>query len=127
MTEPDFRGSSGEWTADGFVIEDRRRVVSHPDGDAAVLAERFRMMNELGMGTPDINVPEVVAVRGERLAAVRIAVTFDGGAARMDSIGVVRFDPTVTRMERIVQFDHDDASAAINELDRLHDEVAGDD
>lgn len=108
----------------GFVIEDRRAVVSHPDGDAAGLAERFRLTSELGMGAPQIDVPEVVAVRGERLAAVRIAVTFDGGAARMDSIGVVRFDPTVTRLERIVQFDEDDVSAAIVELDRLHAEVA---
>lgn len=123
MGEPDFRGSSSEWTADGFVIEDRRRVVSHPDGDAAGLVERFRMMSELGMGIPKIEVPEVIAVRGERLAAVRIAVSFDGAAARMDSIGVIKFDPSITRMERIVQFDHDDMSAALELLDVLHDEV----
>ena len=125
MTEPDFRVTSSDWTADGFVFEDRRAVVSHPDGDAAALAERFRLMSELGMGAPHVEVPEVVAVRGERLAAVRIAVVFEGGVARMDSIGVVRFDPTVTRLERIVQFDEDDVSAAVAELDRLHAEVDG--
>jgi hypothetical protein len=64
-------------------------------------------------------VREVLAVRGERLAALAYRLDYGMGMVR-ESILVMGLDATLSLMHRGIEFDVDDFDAAIIELDRLH-------
>ena len=65
---------------------------------------------------------EIIAVRGERLVAARLAVDYDIGFV-LEAIQVLELDATVTRVQRAFDFDVDDVDTVIAELDRLHSQA----
>lgn len=69
------------------------------------------------------SVSEVLAVRGERLYACRVRI--EGGDNEIEQIVVEQMDEAVQKTELRALFDADDVDAAIAELDRLHQQLAG--
>ena len=102
-----------------FVYEDRRRGALFPIMGAELAAELIASIWDTGAGRPRFTVPEILAVRGERLVAARLVVDYDIGFA-LEAIQMVQLDATVTRVQRGFDFDVDDVDTVIAELDRLH-------
>ena len=78
---------------------------------------------DVGSGRPIWSIPEVIAVRDQRIAATVLVIDYGDGMFT-DMIACVRFDPQLRRLQRRVLFDLDDRDAAIAELDRMHAEIA---
>lgn len=72
-------------------------------------------------GAPTFGLVEILAVRGDRLVLGRGTVRYDEIATEM--LSLCQWDTTVSKAERLVQFDLDDLDAALYELDRLHAEI----
>jgi hypothetical protein len=108
---------------DDFVGEDRRRGPTAPIMDAASFSEVIGAFRDVNAGRPRFILDEVVAARGERLAACRAGVDY-GNGFMTESIQVLELDATLTLVQRVVTFDVDELDGAIAELDRLHDEAA---
>ena len=70
-------------------------------------------------------VEEVVAVRGERLALCRRGQT-QNDRWTTHRLAVVQFDERVERVERLLNFDLEQRSLALAELDRLHGQIVAD-
>ena len=104
---------------DDFVYEDRRRGALFPVMGAGLVAEALGSFWDTGAGRPRFTVPEIVAVRGERLVAARLVVDYDNGFV-LEAIQMLELDATVTRVQRAFDFDVDVVDTAIAELDRLH-------
>jgi hypothetical protein len=112
---------------DDFIAEDRRTQtggVNFGTLDRAGFAEFFNLSWELGARMPRFSIAEVVAVRGDGLAAVIESID-DGDGMIVEHIAVIQLDPTLRRHRRSVIFDVDAADAAIAELDRLHGTIDG--
>lgn len=73
---------------------------------------------ELGSGRPTWTMPEVIAVRGQRIAAYT-SVNDVGNDMHLASINCVCFDPQPRLQQRLVFFDLDARDAAIAEVDRM--------
>ena len=104
---------------DDFVYEDRRLGALFPIMDAEVTEEAVASFWDTGAGRPRFTVPEIVAVRGERLVAARLVVDYENGFV-LTAIQMLQLDATLTQVQRAFDFDVDDLDAAIAELDRLH-------
>ena len=107
---------------DDFVYEDRRRGAIFPIMSAELGAEAFASIWDTGAGRPRFTVPQILAVRGERLVAARLVVDYDIGFA-LEAIQMLQLDATVTRVQRAFDFDVDDVDTVIAELDRLHSQA----
>ena len=65
---------------------------------------------------------EILAVRGDRIAACRVSVDYPNGWTT-ESIQVLELDASLRLLRRTFDFDPDDVDAAIAELDRLHSQA----
>ena len=72
--------------ADGFVREDRRRFVTIPSANFNDFIESIQTYWELGAGAPTFSVPEIIAVRGERLVLFRSRVAFTNDTATVSLV-----------------------------------------
>jgi hypothetical protein len=106
---------------DGFTYEDRRSGPTFPDADAESYPRYVLSMWQTGAGQPRWSI-EILAVRGERFAAVAILTDYGNGMLS-DAIDVIGLDATLSLMQRQVTFDRDDVDGAIAELDRMHREA----
>jgi hypothetical protein len=104
--------------ADSFVRDDRRSIVALPQTDADGWIEQVLTLHDLGSGSPQIQMEEVVAVRGERLALYRIGLDYPDGQDN-HQLAITQFDAEVDLVERFITFDPDDVDAALDELNRL--------
>ena len=125
------RGSppAEEWVraglTDHFAYEDRRSGPSFPDADAQSFPKIIESTWQTGAaGRPRID-SEMLAVRGERFAAVAVQTDY-GNGMRSDYIQVIGLDATLTMLQRMVDFDSDDVDRAIAELDRLQSQAEAD-
>ena len=109
---------------DDFTYSDRSGGSIFPDLDAEGFARFVGAGWAAGAGQPVNTVREVVAVRGERVAAVTAYYDYGNGMGR-EILTVVGLDPSLRRLHRVIDFDADDLDAAIAELDRLHSESDG--
>jgi len=117
--------TSGALT-DDFVFEDRRSGFNYGVADASAYAEIGKSVFDVGSGRPIWSIPEVIAVRDQRIAATALVIDY-GNDMYTDMIACVRFDPQLQRLQRRVLFDIDAREAAIAEVDRMHAEIeAGD-
>lgn len=119
MHEPDFVAGLADRLADGFVFDDRRKMLGLGESNKGALSESYSLLHDLG-GPAEVNVQEVIAVRGRRLVALRVRHTFTDQDIYLESIYVIQYDRPVFLTERTVLFDIEDKEAAIIELDRLH-------
>ena len=72
-----FLSEWDKWFAEGFVREDRRRLIAMPDADSSTYKEEFRSWHELtGEGHPIFDYAEVIAIHGERLGCNRTFARF---------------------------------------------------
>jgi hypothetical protein len=106
-----------------FTYEDRRSGPNFPALDAETYPRFIESSWETGAGQPRNDVREVLAVRGQRFAALIFRVDYGNGMVR-ESITVIGLDTTLRLLHRSVDFDDDDVDGAIDELDRLHCQVA---
>jgi hypothetical protein len=107
--------------ADDFVRDDRRRIVTLPSATLEDFIGSIRAYWQIGAGAPTFSVAEVIAVRGDRLVLFRTRVEFSDGSAT-EFLSLDEYDHQM-RTKRIISFDVDDRSAALDELERLHARV----
>ena len=119
MERDEFTGGA---LTDDFVFEDRRSGFNYGRHDATTYREASRSVFDVGSGRPSWSIPEVIAVRGRRIAATALVIDY-GNDMCTDMIACVRFDPQLQRLQRRVLFDIDARLAAIAELDRMHAEI----
>lgn len=106
-----------------YTWEDRRSRgfnfgVLHASDMDAYRASAF----DASSGRMHISMPEVVAVRGQRIAAVVEVLDYGGGNVT-DCIGCGRLDASLRRWERSVMFDVDARDDAIALLDEWQAEI----
>jgi hypothetical protein len=77
---------------------------------------------DTGGGQPRFTMHEILAVRGDRIAACRVSVDSPNGWTT-ESIQVLELDASLSLVRRMRDFDRDDVDAAIVELDRLHSQA----
>jgi hypothetical protein len=104
---------------DDYVYEDRRHGPSFPNADAASFPQALETIWDTGAGRPRFTVHEILAVRGDRIAACRLSTDYPNGWTT-ESIQVVELDASLSLMQRKIDFDHNDVDGAIAALDRLH-------
>ena len=107
---------------DDFVFEDRRSGFNYGRVDASGYAEMIRSTWDVGSGRPSWSMREVVALRGQRIAAADFVIEY-GNDMHTDSIVCVRLDPQLRLLQREVHFDIDARDAATAEVDRMHAEI----
>lgn len=104
--------------ADDFTWEDRRRFVNYGQGDDP--ADWFRRIEtawESADQRPHWSISEVIAVRGERIAATTVEVRRADFVTDFITVDLISED---ARLRRHVAFDVEDREAAIAEAERLH-------
>jgi hypothetical protein len=106
---------------DDFVAEDRRRGPTFPVMGADEYPQSFATIWDTNVGRPRFTLHEILAVRGERLAAGRLEIDYGNGWT-IESIQLLELDATLTLVQRTTSFDVDDVDGAIAELDRLDSE-----
>jgi hypothetical protein len=105
---------------DDYVYEDRRHHgLSFPNQDAESTPKAVTSLWDTGGGEPRFTMHEILAVRGDRIAACRVSADYPNGWTT-ESIEVLELDASLSLLRRMFDFDHDDVDAAIAELDRLH-------
>jgi hypothetical protein len=109
--------------ADGFVYDDRRRVVSFGVLDADGYTRALRLNWDVDSERPQIQLRDVIATRGSRLALLQMCIARSGGFYTTDFIMVFLVDATLSLPQRVVDFDIEERDAAMAELDRLHAEI----
>jgi len=106
-----------------FSFEDHRSGgVNFGRLDASGWSKFMNSLWGLDSGQVHRSIIDVIAVRGERSAAVAVRIDYGSGNFN-DFILCQRLDPSLSRVERIAHYDIDDADAALAELDRLHAEI----
>ena len=108
---------------EGFVREDRRRLISLPETDADAFRAAFDGLFDMGDGRPYFVFEDVVAVRGRRAAVVCLHLEYATGERGGSHLLVWLFDEPVLKWQRMVAFDPEDVDAAIAELDALPGEI----
>ena len=104
---------------DDYVYEDRRHSgQSFPNLDVESTPRAITSLWDTGGGEPRFSMHEIIAVRGDRIAACRVSVDYSNGWT-IESIQVMELD-ALSLLRRWFDFDHDDVDGAIAELDRLH-------
>lgn len=114
------------WFGDGFVREDRRRLIAMPTADAATFHEQHLAWFEMDDENLSFSMTEVVAVFGQRLAVTRTQVGTSAGFP-VEMLSVSQWTEDAGQLQKIVQFDGDDVDGAVRELDRLRLALAFDD
>ena len=114
----EFRGT----LSDNYSREDRRRLVALPRADADEYVEQFKSWFSLLDGAPTFSIEEIIAVRGDRLVAYRGRTTYADGSYS-DINAVLLADEAVAQADREIQFDVDDVSSLMAEVDRLDREI----
>jgi hypothetical protein len=116
---------SRRWgVSDDLVFDDRRRSgfsfgrIEGPTEYRDWLAASWGLTDE----RPHFTLVEVIAVRGQRCAAIVIEVDY-GHDMSLRHIECWRLDADVRLADRARAFDLDDLDEAIAELDRLHTET----
>ena len=105
---------------DDYAYEDRRHSgQSFPNLDAESTPKAVTSLWDSGGGEPRFTMHEIIAVRGDRIAACRVSADYANGWTT-ESIQVMELDATLSLLRRWFDFDHDDVDGAIAELDRLH-------
>ena len=107
---------------DDFIAIDRRSGINFGQLDGPGWLAFLALIPDIGSGRADWSMPEVIAVRGERSAAVSYINDY-GDDRRTEAIASFRLDASLVALERIVYFDLADREAAIAELDRLQAEI----
>ena len=107
---------------DDFVMDDRRSGFNSGLIDTATYPELIRSTWDVGSGRPSWSILDVIAVRGQRIAAMSIVIGY-GNDMHTDAIICVRFDPQRQLQQRLVVIDIDDRDAAIAEVDRMYAEI----
>ena len=115
---------SGAEVRDDFFIDDRSRGASSAGIVTAEEAvERFRAAFDVADGArPRWDVLEVLGLRGERLAAVLVRMTYGNDLGAKDTVVIEQLDESLVP-ERAIYYSPEDADLAIAELDRLHAEI----
>lgn len=115
-----FDHELADMLTDGFVREDRRRLVGVPgEVGRAEYIEQQKVFAKLGHGNAVLDIVDELGTRGERLAATRGRIQYGDGVT-IEVLAVWQLDVSLERGERLVVFDSDDAAAALTEIDRLH-------
>lgn len=114
-----------DWYDDGFVREDRRRIIGLPTVGIDGFIDQLRSWFEIGPEPPTFSVGRVVEVVGDSGAIVVLRNDFGSEATEMLAVG--SFDSETQRLKRLVTFDLDDIDAAVAELHRLHPQEQPDD
>jgi hypothetical protein len=114
------------WYTDDFVRQDRRRLIGAPEVDAAGFVGQILSWFEIEDGRPVFSPVAIIAVAGERCAALQMRIGFVGDRG-VEMIHVVVFDELIQRQQRVVSFDVDDHDSAVGELLRLHAEYEAED
>jgi hypothetical protein len=109
---------------EGFVREDRRRLIGLPHADRDQFGAQVRAWTEMGEGTPVFALTEVREVAGSRLTLVAISIGY-GSLEGVEMLQVILYDDAIERLQRLVSFDLDDVEGAFVELGRLHAEIVG--
>ena len=108
---------------DDFTFEDRRSGgMNFGHGDASGAWLYMASMWDVGSGRPQMSMSEVVAVRGDRLAAVVEVIDY-GHDNFTEGLVCYRLDPGLKRLQRAIVQDPSEVDAAISELDRMHNEL----
>jgi hypothetical protein len=118
-------GAIADLYAPGFTERDHRRLAFRPSDEVDQLGDDLRQYEELTGQWPRFSVPEVLAVRGDRLVAYRLTMKLGEMGVR-ELIMVQRFDEPVERGEVSHMFDPEDVDEALALLDRLHAELGAD-
>ena len=106
-----------------FVAEDRRSGgMNFGKLDASEFDQYLASMWEVGNQRPRMSMSEVVAVRGDRLAAVVEAIDF-GDQTVVDGILCYCLDPGLEHLQRVLMLDPEDRDGAMRELDRMYAEL----
>ena len=109
---------------DDFVFEDRRSSGGAGFGrvDATDWISMIASTWDVSEGGPHYSIPEVLAVRGDRLAAIVVNVDYGNGNVA-EHAHCLQLDPTLRLFQRQWDFDLSDVASAIAELDRAHVEI----
>lgn len=110
---------------DDFYAEDRRKLAIYRRADRQEWIEITALSWGLGSGQPLWDVNNVIAVRGEGLAALDYWMDWADGMG-VEAIASVQVDVGRRRLRRVAFFDPDDRDAAIALLDEWHRERAAD-
>lgn len=116
---------TGEDVTDDFAFEDRRSGFNYGLLDASAFPEMIRTTWDVGSGRPTWSIQEVIAVRGQRIAAIAVIVDY-GNDMQNNVILSVRLDPKLQLLQRLVEFDIEARDAAIAEVDQMHAEIDAD-
>lgn len=109
---------------DDFTYEDRRSGgMNFGHLDASGAGAYLASMWDVGGGRPQMSMPEVIAVRNDRLAAVVEIIEY-GDGYHIEGIMCYCLDPGLKRLQRAVVLDVKEVDAATSELDRLYAELA---
>jgi hypothetical protein len=119
MQRDEFTGGA---LTDDFVFEDRRSGFNWGVVEASAYPEISKSVFDVGSGRPSWSIPEVIAVRDQRIAATVLVIDY-GDGIYTDMIACVRFDPQLRLLQRRVLFDLDARDAAIALLDEWHAEI----
>lgn len=133
----DFLNSVDELPADmrrfgvtgDFVFLDQRRRTGFNFGrieGPARYREWLAASWDLTEQRPHFSIPDVIAVRGDRCAAVVMNVDYGDGMG-VEHIECWRMDASMRRADAAIAFDFEDIDVAIAELDRMYAETQTDD
>ena len=103
---------------DDFRRVDHRRLIGVPgEIGPEEYVEQQMSFSEVGAGRPTVELLGVLDTRGERCVAMRSRIVYPDGAAT-EMITVRTFDAAVKKCARLVIFDWDDVTSALDELER---------
>ena len=107
-----------------FFAEDRRELALYGRVDRDMWVDITAYSWSLGSGRPQWDVNDVVAVRGDRIAALKYWMDWADGMG-VEAIACVQIDLERRRLRRVVFFDLDAENDALALLDGWHDEPNG--
>ena len=93
-------------------------MIALPAADAAAFREQHLAWFEMGTEKLGIEITEVLAVSGQRLALTRALIGYSSGFP-LEMLSVTQWNEGGDRLEKMFQFDGDDVDGALAELDRL--------
>ena len=99
-------------TDDWTMTDQRSGGVNFGQMDASGWTSFVGLTWDIGGGRPHFSIPAIVAVRGERCAAMVQVIDYEDGP-QTEFILCLRLDAELGREQRSVAFDLDDVDAAI--------------
>ena len=105
---------------DDYVDEDRRHHgQSFPNLNAESTPRAVTSLWDTGAGEPRFTMHEILAVRGDRIAACRVAVDYLNGWTT-ESIEVMELDTGLSLLRRWFDFDHDRSQRGVAASSGFH-------